>query len=339
MRAPRPSVEFAEESGALPIDQEKVTRLLDRAFDLYHSGSIDQAFEVCRAALRLYPDSATGHSLLATMYEKQGQIDAAIRQMQRVVELNPESTADRNRLEGMLRQSRLLNEPIAVKHPKSSVRQLVLNNPLVLSGLGVLSVLLAGVLLYSMRGGQEVVAPPAGSSQFASRQEGQASSGVQPAPTVSGSVFDGLGVSGNSTVQSRTATRSASEERESPSPSPQNTITNAAVSAPQTQPRRTQAPPAPTVTPSPPTVTRMTITHTPSVQPKPSPAPAQTTGRDYQRLATEAKRNGERSAAADNFRKAISTYRADLDRDSSSFEAQQGIRSCQLELKLLGETE
>ncbi|MCC6485706.1 MAG: hypothetical protein IT209_12765, partial [Armatimonadetes bacterium] len=62
-------------------------------------------------------------------------------------------------------------------------------------------------------------------------------------------------------------------------------------------------------------------------------------GKDYQQKAMEAQNRGDRAAAVDNFKRAIAAYRAEAGRSANSFEAQQGVRSCQLALKLLGESE
>ena len=64
-----------------------------------------------------------------------------------------------------------------------------------------------------------------------------------------------------------------------------------------------------------------------------------TSGKEYQKIATSFKRSGDRVNAAANFRKAIEAYRAEAARPGGGFEAQQGMRSCELELRLLGERE
>ncbi len=116
-------------------DMDDVGRLLDSAFELYDGGNVDQAMEICLAALRVYPDSVTGRSLLSAIYEKKGDLDAAIRQMERVVDMNPESTADVNRLEGLRLRVRMMASDSSEPAPAwiGSAREL-LRKPGVLGG-------------------------------------------------------------------------------------------------------------------------------------------------------------------------------------------------------------
>ncbi len=111
-----------------------------------------QAMEICLAALRVYPDSVTGRSLLSAIYEKKGDLDAAIRQMERVVDMNPESTADVNRLEGLRLRVRMMASDSSEPAPAwiGSAREM-LRKPGVLGGAVVGLTLLVLAVGFTMR--------------------------------------------------------------------------------------------------------------------------------------------------------------------------------------------
>ncbi len=339
-----------------PPDDEKVSRLLDRAFQLYDEGALDQAFEVCRTALRLNPDSVTARSLLSNIYERQGQIDAAVRQMERVVEINPESTADIERLASLRTRQKLLADdtPQRPQRTGPSYRQLILNNPSVLAATGAIAIVLLAVVAFDMRGkaAEHPVSQPTAPATQTVPDAGAGANASSPdtgsSPFVNGSVFDG-------TVSSSTTRASAMAREATQEPTPASTSTPSVPDsrpASNTAPARTQTPagasaqPAPApARPSPAPPPRMSITRS---SPPPTPpdnganasANASTpSGKDYQQKAMEAQNRGDRAAAVDNFKRAIAAYRAEAGRSANSFEAQQGVRSCQLALKLLGESE
>lgn len=84
-------------------DVEKLTRLLDMAFWHNQAGNTDAAVTACEAALAVNPHSTTAHSLLGTLYEKQGEDDKAIHHFESVLALNPDSQADAQKLEQLRR--------------------------------------------------------------------------------------------------------------------------------------------------------------------------------------------------------------------------------------------
>ena len=84
-------------------DVEKLTRLLDMAFWHNQAGNTDAAITACEAALAVNPNSTTAHSLLGTLYEKQGEDDKAIHHFESVLALNPDSQADAQKLEQLRR--------------------------------------------------------------------------------------------------------------------------------------------------------------------------------------------------------------------------------------------
>lgn len=93
-------------------DQQSVSDLLYETLKLYERGNLDEAFTKCRLTLGIDPASTSARSLLALIYEKKADLQmiagqaedardylsAAIRQMERVLEANPESVADQEKL-------------------------------------------------------------------------------------------------------------------------------------------------------------------------------------------------------------------------------------------------
>ncbi len=344
LRTIRPHVSVEPDEVPLLVDEEKVTRLLDRAFELYDSGSVEQAFEVCRAALRLNPESVTGRSLLSTIYEKKGDLDAAIRQMERLVELNPESTADINRLAVLRDRLKSQNADETASEADGEVAIFpampgAWRAPAIVTGALVVMVLLAVVVVRSRDQAPELVSSvvPADSAptRSAPRNDSVFPNAPVSSPTVSGSVFDGLDVGRPTSIAEPASRQQPPRESTSPAqpPPPRPTVTR-----PTPPPTRTvdSSPPAPTE-PTP----NVTITRAPPQETNTTPprnGTSSLSGKDYQRLAIDFKRKGDRANAAANFRKALDAFRSEAKHDGGGFQAQQGIRTCQLELKLLGES-
>jgi tetratricopeptide (TPR) repeat protein len=97
---------FAEAGTA----DEQVRSYLARAYDMYEAGDLMGAIECCAKALGVQPNSTDAHSLLSTLYEKQGDRERAIAEREIVLQLNPGSIADREKLE-QLRDSALVITP------------------------------------------------------------------------------------------------------------------------------------------------------------------------------------------------------------------------------------
>jgi tetratricopeptide (TPR) repeat protein len=97
---PTTAVKISEEAyeRSLPAD-EQITALLERAYQLRTDGKLQLAIALCEESLRLRPDSTSAHCLLAQLYECNGEREAAIAELQRVIELNPASIADRMKLD------------------------------------------------------------------------------------------------------------------------------------------------------------------------------------------------------------------------------------------------
>src|SRR5262245_48764648 len=85
---------------ALP-EEEQVGALLERAYRLRKAGNVPGAIALCEEALRLRPDSTSAHSLLGQLYELEGERDLAVREYERVLQLNPGSIADRVKLDAL----------------------------------------------------------------------------------------------------------------------------------------------------------------------------------------------------------------------------------------------
>jgi tetratricopeptide (TPR) repeat protein len=97
-RTSRPKI--SEEEFALPESpDEKVKDLLLLAFKKSETEDLEAALQACGEALALRPDSTDAHSLMSTLYEKQGDIEKAVAEREKVLELNPGSIADREKLD------------------------------------------------------------------------------------------------------------------------------------------------------------------------------------------------------------------------------------------------
>lgn len=84
-----------------PDPEARFRELLNQAFRHYDRGEYEAAREACRDALDLKPDSAEAHALLSTLFERMGDLERAIAERERVLELNPSSLADREKLEAL----------------------------------------------------------------------------------------------------------------------------------------------------------------------------------------------------------------------------------------------
>jgi len=82
--------------------EDSIRRLLDMAFWHNDTGNIGSAIQACKAVLGLDAENVSALSLLSSLYEKQGRIDDAIEAQQRVVQFNPGSVADAEKLERLL---------------------------------------------------------------------------------------------------------------------------------------------------------------------------------------------------------------------------------------------
>lgn len=99
----------------LPRD---VYALLAQANLLRMRGCWEDAVDRCMAALRLAPESSSAQSLMGDIYENQGRYDDAAQWYRMALDLNPNSPADRMKLDLLLR---LRVEPAEARASASAV--------------------------------------------------------------------------------------------------------------------------------------------------------------------------------------------------------------------------
>lgn len=85
---------------AMPED-DRVAALLERAYRARKDGNREEAIATCLEALTLRPASTSCHSLLSQLYEQGGDQELAVLHLEKVLELNPGSIADRVKLDEM----------------------------------------------------------------------------------------------------------------------------------------------------------------------------------------------------------------------------------------------
>jgi hypothetical protein len=76
----------------------QVQALLEQAFLAFEAGQLADARLACQSVLALRGESSAAHSLLGLIYEKEGRRADAIREFEIVLQLNPDSDADRAHL-------------------------------------------------------------------------------------------------------------------------------------------------------------------------------------------------------------------------------------------------
>lgn len=72
---------------------------LERALELINAERQGEAIEFLKEVIIRYPRSASAHSLLASLYEEAKDLPSAIYHYRQAIELNPESTAEKRKLE------------------------------------------------------------------------------------------------------------------------------------------------------------------------------------------------------------------------------------------------
>ena len=116
---------YCKECGKKIPDPSKATRLnLDEhlrvgefvylAYRESEAGHLDNAIEACQGALRIKDDNPATHALLASLYERKGDLALAIYEYERTVSLNPGSLDDRRKLEQLRAQ---LLTPVSIPTP------------------------------------------------------------------------------------------------------------------------------------------------------------------------------------------------------------------------------
>jgi len=137
----------------------RVAELLDRAFAASEQDAVEDAILACQGALSLHPESATAHSLLASLYERRGDIPGAIAELEAVLRSNPDSEADREKLaqlKGVLHRPKTPSRPAAASSPWWERIPL----PAIVAAVAALLVLVLGSILF-LRGGPQRSTPMA----------------------------------------------------------------------------------------------------------------------------------------------------------------------------------
>lgn len=84
---------------ASEIDQRRAKQLLDRAILLSERGDLAGAILASRQAVALAPDEPSGHSMLGLLHERAGDLEKAISAYEKVLQLSPNSTLERDSLD------------------------------------------------------------------------------------------------------------------------------------------------------------------------------------------------------------------------------------------------
>jgi len=78
-----------------------LVNLFMRRTSIGDAGEINEALFSCRKAVEANPENASAHSLLASLYELDGDMESAMYEYERALALDPKSTSDRARLEDL----------------------------------------------------------------------------------------------------------------------------------------------------------------------------------------------------------------------------------------------
>ncbi|MDW8290038.1 MAG: tetratricopeptide repeat protein, partial [Armatimonadota bacterium] len=104
---PMPTLDESAFQLESPEQQAKIRQLLDEALVHEAEGRFAEAILACEGVLVLDPANTSAHSLLGLIYEKQGDLQKAAAEYEKVVALNPDSAADRAKLEELRRRLRM----------------------------------------------------------------------------------------------------------------------------------------------------------------------------------------------------------------------------------------
>ena len=88
-----------EHEATLEIDQRRAKQLLDRAILLSERGDLAGAILASRQAVALTPDEPSGHSMLGLLQERSGDLEKAIQSYEKVLQLAPNSSLERDSLD------------------------------------------------------------------------------------------------------------------------------------------------------------------------------------------------------------------------------------------------
>jgi len=346
--APNPPPDELEAGSPEKVDI-RIGELLYQAFQLYETNRLEEAMARCKDALRLNAESTSGHSLLGMIYEKQSDLAAAegneeaakdyalsaMRQYERVLEINPGSVADAEKvreLRAKLRRWDGTPEPMTVARvvelSMEAIRQIP--GPVALAAVAGFVAFVALLMIWSRssqpgpRSVTPVVQPPP-----------PAPVSEPPAPVYRYSPRPAT-VPEPQFASPTPAVRAPSE--------PQPSI-GAPASPEASEPERTVIPPV-RITPK----KLPTLPTAPETPPRPAetrPAEPRTStpanavivekprGHDLQLQGMELARQNKPREAIASFRKAIEAYEAQIKAGEDVESANAGIRTCRHYIELL----
>ena len=351
---------------AAPNQNVKIGELIYNAYRHKEAGAIEDAILACQGALALNDESAQAHALLSSLYELKGDLASAVHECERILELNPENAAERQRLDD-LKNGRVA--PPLQPTSRNGIDGLKPYAPLVAAAVVLFIVMMLGLaFLWS----------PAGKSGRGADQQAKVPTAqgnnttVQPYPQ-----------SQNPQVQPGEANRPYPGQTQQPSSNQSNLqrpgippVPLPGVQASANSPRTTSQPPPPAVkenpvivpviepsvkytpAPSPPVInpstsgTRSTSTPPPvqrEVNPEQKGLELQRAGkyqeaisayrealgrtsdqgRIYQQIALCYQRRGDNELAVDSYNRAISSYQKQLSSGRDSAEVQRNIKACE----------
>jgi|GEM_PF-3377373 len=333
--------------------------LIYETLRLYEQLDLDAALAKCKEALSVDPDSPSARSLLGLIYEKladrektRGNIDqandyysAAIRQIERVLEDNPDSVADREKLQELRAKLGLPEpEPSGIKAAFDSVVEFVRKVPPAYTA-AVASCAVVFVILGALMGN--------GASEQAQNQNARKSQGAQTSVPVQTYPQQQPQQSAPAWTYQPPNAQDETEQPAYPSPQPSNTYQPVPQIPQPVRPDTSPKPAATTGTPS------STASDQPKVvvpnppQPEKSPAErareamsrkdyaaavrlyeeaishGENTAENHQQLAIAYYRSGREAKAEEHFQKAIKLYQDRKARGIDVAGADAGIRACQ----------
>ena len=192
---PMPKPDPAEEPASEPAVQTDPTvqvetidpavrarDLMLSAFRLREAGDLDGALDAARQVAALQPDNVSAHALLSTLHEHKGDIDAAIAEREKVLELAPDSDTDREKLE-LLRKGVRQAAPLHIISPKPIGKSVLFEKRPSPAAVAIVAFLLVAIVgsasvLWYNRGGQKP-AP----ARLAQAPAPSASQPIAPAPS------------------------------------------------------------------------------------------------------------------------------------------------------------
>jgi len=131
--------------------------LLEQALTASDRGETATAIELCRAAITENPENGAAFSLLGVLYERIGENQRAIEAYERALELNPDSTADREHL-ALLRgrqNERREDEITQTFWPPEETKPLWMRRPVQIVAVAVVGfVLIVSLLAWGIRSHQ-----------------------------------------------------------------------------------------------------------------------------------------------------------------------------------------